>query len=240
MIKIRGKLNWVFLAIAILAVAFLALFVVVRSKGKREMTAGAGTGILTVTEATAAVGLPVDLTPTYNCSTSTPFLRAYPTDHLGTFPTGTNVFAGIRFAVGGMIQLGGVYPKQTLGIKVGAKANRVCLLHGTTRSVREGTKIAMLVLHYAQGEAAELPIQYGVQVRDWWMWNQKESPFMGPDTEMAWEGENELSKSKNYRIRVYATRFENPSPERLIETIDYVRASTSGSATPFLLGLTVE
>lgn len=238
MINVGVKRKGVVVGFALLALTavFLLFFLANRPKGKGEMATGTGTGA----EAKAEVGIAVDLTPVYNCSTSHSIFRKFPTDNLGSFPIGTNGFGGIRFVVGGMIQLGGSFPKEALGIEVSAKAKRVCLLHGTAGFVREGTKIAMLVIHYDQGDPVELPIQYGVHVRDWWMWNPNESPYMGPDTEAVWEGENELSKSKKCRIRIYASRFENPAPERLIKTIDYIRARTSGGTTPFMLGLTVD
>jgi hypothetical protein len=188
-------------------------------------------------------GTPVELGPFYSCSTSNAIamggLRDHP-NNLGSFPTGTNVFGGVRFVVGGMIQLGGGYARQAPGIKVGAKASRLHLLHGTGGLVDDGTEIATLVLHYAEGNAMELPIQYGLHVRDWWMWKPNESPLLDENTAVVWEGENEFSKEKNCRIRVYGSAFENPKPDAIIERIDYVRARSAGGATPFLLGLTVE
>ena len=188
-------------------------------------------------------GTPVDLAVKYSCTTSNAIgmggLRNHP-NNLGSFPIGMNVFGDIRFVVGGMIQLGGPYPRQTTGIKVGSKARRLHLLHGTGGVVGEGTEIATLVLHYAGGNGMELPIQYGLHARDWWMWTPNESPVLDEETAVVWEGENEFSKEKNCRIRVYASIFENPKPDEIIERVDYVRARSSGGATPFLLGLTVE
>jgi len=75
-------------------------------KLKEKWQPGQGPGA----EAKAEVGIPVDLTPVYNCSTSHSIFRKFPTDNLGSFPIGTNGFGGIRFVVSGMIQLGGSYP----------------------------------------------------------------------------------------------------------------------------------
>jgi hypothetical protein len=161
-------------------------------------------------------------------------------NNLASFPAGSNVFGGVRFNVEGMIQLGGGYAKSSPPIAIGAAAARLHLLHGTAGLVRDGTEIATLLLHYAGGDREALPICYGVHVRDWWMWKKDESPYVGPDSQVAWQGENEFSKSKNCMIRVFISTFTNPRPEAVIEAIEYVRAKSAGSTTPFLLGITIE
>ena len=195
------------------------------------------------TPAGTSAAVPVDLTAFYNCSTSNAIAMGGARNHpnnLASFPTGTNDFAGVRFVVGGMIQLGGVYDRESPGFPVGAKVQQLHLLHGTGGTAREDAEIATLVLHYAGGEQTALPIRYGVHLRDWWYWNKNESPFIGEGTEIVWEGENEFSRSKNCRLRIYKPSLSNPHSDRVVETIAYQRAPTAGSTTPFLLGLSLE
>lgn len=184
----------------------------------------------------------IELTNFYNCALTNAInmgrLKVHP-NNLGEFPAGEGEYGGMLFAVRGMIQLGGAYPKQRHGITIGGRAHGLHILHGTAGLTDDGTEIARLVLHYADGAEQPLAINYGDHVRDWWKWKKTEDPNVGADSELAWTGSNRFAAAKNVEIRVYCSTFANPFPDKLIESIDYIRTAGT-SCTPFMLGLTVE
>ena len=185
-------------------------------------------------------GTPVDLTAYYNAEAGAAIgtgSREHP-NTLSALRTGEHAFADVKFSVNGMIQLGKIYPKEVKGIKVGARCQRLHLLHGTAGFEKDGTPIAGLTLHYADGSTSELAIAYGEHVRDWWAWNQYEATSLAAGTEIAWWGDNEYAHRQNVRLRLYRTTFANPKPEVMIETIDYGMRGTK--CNPFLLGFSIE
>jgi hypothetical protein len=182
----------------------------------------------------------IDLAPFYNAGLTNAVMmgvRNHP-NNLGEFPEGEIEAAGVRFSVGGAIHVGNIYPPRVEGIKVGARCQRLHLLHGTGGAPPEGTPVALLTLHYADGSAEELPIIYGQHVRDWWAWKKNEPAELDAGSAIAWEGSNEYARSKNCKIRVYRSTLANPKPDLVIETADYVRAARG--CNPFLLGLSVD
>lgn len=169
---------------------------------------------------------------------------------------GNHVFAGIPFKVEGRVQLLGrsllasnpTLPVRARGIEVGARCERIFLLHGASGLTAEmaGAKVAELVLHYADGSKAALPVLAGRDLRDWWgpiYETEAGAATAKPGsaaTELAWAGVNpEIEREKpEWSLRIYRTIFRNPHPELKVVSADYV--SAAGEASPFLLGLTVE
>jgi hypothetical protein len=157
---------------------------------------------------------------------------------LGEFPAGEHVFAGVKFSVQGVIHLGSIYSKLVQGIEVGARCQRLHLLHGTAGTTTGGAPCAVITLHYADGSTAELAIKYGEHLRDWWNWNAKEPTELDQGTEIAWWGENDFARARKCRLRVYRSTFANPKPDQAIETIDYGKQTPR--CNPFMLGLSIE
>ena len=56
---------------------------------------------------------------------------------------------------------------------------------------------------------------------------------------VAWEGENEDSKSLNAKIRLYLTSWKNPQPKKRVVSIDYISTMTTAAA-PFCVAMTAE
>lgn len=193
-----------------------------------------------VPPASASVGTPISLRASYNAETGDAVsmdTQEHP-NNLGEFPTGEQVFAGVKFSVQGVIHLGSIYPPLVQGIKVGARCQRLHLLHGTAGTTTEGAPCAVLTVHYADGSTADLNINYGEHLRDWWNWNKNEPTGLDSGTAVAWWGENEFSRQRKCRLRVFRSTFANPNPDRVIEAIDY--AKQTPRCNPFLLGLAVE
>ena len=187
----------------------------------------------------ATPGMPADLALGYNGSTSDSTNARNDSrnpDNLEEFPIGENEFAGIHFSVNGVILLNGRHPDRAGGIPLNKRCRRLHLLHGTTGKMPDGTTIARLVLHYASGEQAQIAINYGEHVRDWWH-RSGDSPPESPLT-VAWTGQNRLTRKEGASLNVYLSTFQNPRLTEKIQTIDFVSANTK--CCPFFLGLSTE
>ena len=169
-----------------------------------------------------------------------------PRNNLAKLPAGHQIFDGVRFNVAGIIQLAdgndvtrtnNPYPQSVEGIPVNRTFRQLHLLHGTVQGVDNQTLVASLVLHYADGTTGKLDIVYGQQVCDWWFKGSGDVSLAG-NTRVAWIGENPEATKQGYRIRVFKSSFNNPQPDKRIDTVDFVSALTSSG--PFLLAMTAE
>jgi hypothetical protein len=168
-----------------------------------------------------------------------------PGNNLATLPTGRQELGGVVFDVQGLIQLQGqcwvkrryVLPEKITGIPVHRAGRKVHILHANSGfGDPTGTTVARLVLHYSDGQQSTLDILHRVNVLDYWAW-KPETP-RDTNTVVAWTGESPATAKRGFGVRLCRTTFQNPYPNKRIETIDYVSAM-AGSA-PFLVALTVE
>ena len=171
-------------------------------------------------------------------------------NNLASLPKGRQVFSGVPFEVGGLLQLSGKklqewgrneYPESITGIKLAKRCQRLHLLHGAGGVFDpEGVTIAQLVLHYTDKSTREIDIKTGVHIRDWW--GDPKQELSGKNSELAWTGTNPALKqyggNQPGSLRIYKTTFENPQLGDTIEAIDYV--STMQNSSTFLIGLTIE
>jgi hypothetical protein len=159
----------------------------------------------------------------------------FPGNHLGDMPMGDQTFAGVKFRVqGGAILLGGNLPggdrpTQVQGISVNSRFKRLCAFHSTHHSTGHGIEVARYVVRYQDGTQAIFPVVYGQDVGDWW---REFTPPPGR-TQIGWVGANSESS-----IRFTVTRYDNPHPKKLANTIDFV--SLGGGVNPCCAALTVE
>jgi len=80
----------------------------------------------------------------------------------------------IEFKVSGILQLanrqmsndGSAFPKSVEQIRVGRTFKKLHLFHGTVWAAPPGTAVARVVIHYPDGDYAERPIVYGVDVQE--------------------------------------------------------------------------
>jgi hypothetical protein len=164
---------------------------------------------------------------------------------LKELPQGEQVFAGVRFRIAEeAVQLGSNrlpgFVRSVRGIPLRARAVRLYLLHavqwgGPAFGVLDGTTVAQLRVHYADGIAATLPIVYGEDVRDWWC-NDQGKPTTR--AQVAWAGHNAATRERKIYLRLYLSVWENPHPEREIAAIDYNSLATP--AAPFCVAITAE
>jgi hypothetical protein len=157
---------------------------------------------------------------------------------------GSRVLAGVEFQIASrLIQLHGLgLPNQArsaLGITVGHRIARLYLLQGAQfcgpeYGVRDGGLIAEYRLRYADGDRATIPVEFGKDVRDWWA----SSPSPVTRGQVVWVGHNpETRRDKKY-LRLYLCTWENPHPEKIVESIDFV--ALHESAGPFCVAITAE
>lgn len=163
-------------------------------------------------------------------------------NHLGHLPRGLQVFGGVSFDVRGVVQLSGMqaeqglrvrFPKAVEGIEVNRRADRLYFLHACAWPSPVGTQVGMYVIHYANGQQQQVPINYGKDVLDWWL-NEGTDEFA---VDVAWKGANSASPG-GPELGIFKTTWNNPRPEQEIESIDYRSAMTDSA--PFLLGITAE
>lgn len=191
----------------------------------------------------------LDLSSHYNGGLRTNWTPAYGVDNnLAALGEGRRVFDGVPFDIGGVLQLQGQvfksrgyrFPESAERIRVRDTARRIFLLHANSGFMdAAGTTVAKLVLHYADGEQAELPVIQQVHFLDWWEWRQTAVKSTdGADTVVAWRGRNAAAEAQGATLRLFKTAFVNPYPEKRIQTLDYVSAMTNGA--PFLVAITLE
>jgi hypothetical protein len=159
-------------------------------------------------------------------------------------PPGKRVLAGVGFRMDGrVIQLQGSrlpnMPISVAGIPVHRRAVRLYILHATqhgqaTQGVADGALIAEYRVRYADGDLVTLPVVAGQDVRDWWC--SDENPVTRG--QVAWAGSNKAVRERNVYLRLYLSRWMNPHPEKVLESIDYV--SMGRNAAPFCVAITAE
>jgi hypothetical protein len=185
----------------------------------------------------------VDLTPY-----GTNFLADGPGEpnddnNLDRVPRGIHKLGDTYFRIGdNMVQVRGTgkpnVPASVAGIKVGARGQRLHILHGNQQQTDAGTELGNYVIHYADGSQEKIPIAYGKNLVDWWHFpTQKNDPS---DAKIGWKGGNDLVDRNNEgaEIRLYAFTWTNPHSDREIATIDVV--SSVSECDPYLIAVTVE
>lgn len=187
----------------------------------------------------------IDLTPHYNASPNDSWHEGgIGNNDLKSLPQGNRDFAGVKFDVRGIVQLSGQgadeqltvrFPKEIKSIAVDRPCSQLHFLQGAGWSSPDGTKIGSYIVHYQDGKTAEIPIVYGMHVRDWWT-PPGEHPVSG--SEIAWKGSNEAATASQMRQQLYKTTWKNPRPETPIASLDYV--SAMAISAPFLIALTAE
>ena len=114
------------------------------------------------------------------------------------------------------------YPFTHKGIRIGRKFDYLYLIHHAAWPDAEGATIAYVVLNYADGTEHIIPIRYGVHVRDWFnLPSYEKETITDPDTTICWRRDPVTYKAP---IRLFESRFENPSPEKDVASMDVVSA----------------
>ncbi|HMO63971.1 MAG TPA: hypothetical protein PKE47_01875, partial [Verrucomicrobiota bacterium] len=184
----------------------------------------------------------IDLTRHYNATLTGHWHPGQGASDLSELPRGVQTLAGTPFDLRGLIQVGErprtgePYPRQVTGIGVGLPCRRLHFLHAAIMAydVSPGTRIGTYRLRYADGLTREIAIVIGRDVADWFSQAQEDLDPMV----VAWTGENESSRQGGRHIRLFKTTWENPRPDSVIESLDFI--ATHPRACPFLVAVTAE
>jgi hypothetical protein len=103
--------------------------------------------------------------------------------------------------------------------------------------VADGTLIGEYRVNFADGSAIIIPIVYGQDVRDWFYVDGEKEPSR---SKVVWKGDNQWATRVGARIRLYATTWENPWPDKSVTTIDYSSKKDETAAAPFCVAITAE
>jgi hypothetical protein len=172
---------------------------------------------------------------------------------LASVPAGGETFGGIVFNIeDGIVHLGSTivdrHPEKVEGISVGSKCLKLHILHatcfgggpnkpGNQLHVADGTVIGKYVIHYSDGTGEDISIVYGEDVRDWFYVDDEAKTTRG---KIVWNGENGRAVEVGAKIRLYMMSWENPHPEKVIASIDYVGKKSETPAAPFCMAITLE
>jgi WD40 repeat protein len=204
-----------------------------------------------------ATSAQLDLTELYNGVLHAAFHPVFSLpeydNYLRGLGSGVLELEGMQFDVRGVIQLRRhtdlegawrycweLLPTRLEGIRVQQKIRRLHVVHGTActeSSENEGAEVARFVWHYDTGEEASL-ILYGQDIRDWWWRPEKPDVPTSDRSRVVWTGSNPIARDKGYSLRLYLTTLENPRPQEVVRSLDYVSAMSESA--PFLIALTVE
>jgi serine/threonine protein kinase len=163
--------------------------------------------------------------------------------------SGDHVFDGLGFHVDGQITLEGAgfksrnpdetYPARVADIPIPANGrifDELHLLHVTYCENPHGETVATLRLHYQDGKVAELPVRYGVHVRDWSLRPSEERERLDdPGSKVVFRD----LKANRYgaTARIIHTTFSNPRPKQSVRSLEIV--ASGGSASYSLLAATL-
>jgi len=159
-------------------------------------------------------------------------------NNLAALTAGRRTLGGVEYDVRGVIRLRGQpaawLPQKVESIPVRQRCRRLHFLHTTAWYESEGKQIGSYLIHFEDGQRAEVPIRYDRDVRNWWLTPQQ-YPASVP---AVWIGTNAVAARNGYQLHLFHSVWENPRPEVAIRHLDFVSANTQ--CPPVLLAVTAE
>jgi hypothetical protein len=187
----------------------------------------------------------LDLSTYYDASLTEQWHRLTPSEpianDLSLLPRGIQKLADVPFDIRGVVQFSSRklssprYPRSIRRVKVDQKASRLSILQGTGWNAPDGTTIATLIVHYANGQKTEFAIKYGSHVIDWV--SQDSEPKDPATSVLAWTGKSPTTGGQMV-LHLYKIQWTNPNPDQPIATLDYLAADEDPA--PFLIAITAE
>jgi hypothetical protein len=182
----------------------------------------------------------IDLSDHYNARLDDDWLGQRWT--LAKFQPGLQTLGGIEFDVRGAIQLSPANAQPTTsrfspevrGISVSQSSARLHFLHGCINRSTPGIRVALYLIHYANGERVEVPVVYGEEVRDTLF--VRKSPTQAANASIVWQ--TDCDQLAGHALRLFHFAWKNPYPNIEIRHVDFL--SGLSSSTPFLVAITAE
>lgn len=191
----------------------------------------------------------IDLTPYYNAALTgtwhpTTKLSGERANDLAKLPQGVQKLEGTTFDIRGLIQLQhgnpqywkGKFTTRVEGIAIKQKTEKIHFLQGTGFNTKDGNEIGGYEIVFADKTSVWFPIIYGQDVRDWWAYRFE--PLTAERSKIAWMGTNAATEANNVTVRLYRSTWDNPHPDRLVETLNFI--SLARDSAPFLIAITLE
>lgn len=192
----------------------------------------------------------IDLTAHYNARLDESWISPAPetTRSLVELGDGVKKHGGILWDTRGIMQVysrgqgfAGEYrafPERVTDIPVKQKATKLHFLGAATWGVNWAKKpeIGQIIIHYSDGEKAVHRFVLGVDILGVYDQSPPMAPGDFPGLRIAWTGKNEESAARGVGLRLFDLVWQNPRPEVLIESLDFI--ATGGC--PFLTAITVE
>ncbi|HVU86817.1 MAG TPA: hypothetical protein VHD36_05820 [Pirellulales bacterium] len=195
----------------------------------------------------------VDLEPYGNRKLDDNQGRGFEGNSLGQLPRGKQTLGGIDFKIGPrLIQLGSktldTLPAHMEGIKVKQRISKLHILHatcfgggpneeGSEWRIDDGTEIGHYLVHYEDQSTERIPIVYGEDVCDWFYVDGEKEPAKA---KVVWKGDNDFATSVDCHLRLYASTWTNPKPDRVVMRIDFVGRKDETHGAPFCLAMTAD
>jgi hypothetical protein len=191
----------------------------------------------------------IDLSRHYTSGIRTPWLWRNRGHDFSGLKMGTVRFDNVpvSFDVRGVIQLTSTnmrspFSERADGISISRRARYLHFIEGAVlgeiNSRRDtlvpGAVIGRYDIHYVSGQPLSIPIRYGDDV----LICDDTSDLPTHQARVAWEGFSRPPKSSPRQIRLYHQRWENPRPDVVIKSLDFV--SNMAGPAPFLVAVTVE
>ena len=191
----------------------------------------------------------IDLSAFYNGTLAdAPRLGAAAND-LSELPQGIQTFAGTVFDVRGKLHIVGLSPEREWptnldridGIHIQRRLDRLRFLHAAyaqSKDIPLGERIGHYRIHFANGQAVEIPLLYNQNISDWRALDHL--PRELPEAVVAWRGDNPKSRAQSHTdaFRLFKFTWQNPMPDVEIKSFDFV--AEHQRTHPFLIALTAE
>ena len=189
--------------------------------------AGSGAQGQTTSKSPEQDSQPIDLSNFYGKVAGTEGDKWFSHPDWKIVPKGLQTFDGVLFDVSGTLLLKSQNMPQlkeaVRSIPVKRKCSYIHLLHGIGYADEDGTVVANMEVHFANGEKRQMPIIYGAHVRNWWKEkSEKVSDVSDPDSGVAWSGQGEYPPPNRASVRLFRSTFANPIPDQAIDHIDFV------------------
>ena len=109
-------------------------------------------------------------------------------------------------------------------------------LHATEGDPRvEGSTVARLIVHYADGSTREWPLIYGEDIRDWRWWEGFE-PLEASRATLAWKADWKWSSGA--MVRLFKATWTSPQSDVEISSLEF--RSGENALKPFVIAITAE